>query len=241
MKKIIYINSQYKDSGSNEDFTINDNSFNSTIKKVRLLYAAIPYTWYNIDGSNNRVDLIISTVTFNISIPPGNYSANDLAETLQKIFNDIHKDFIITVNDLKFTISNTIDFSLDFKIDNSLADRLGFNKELTPLSKSHTSSKLAKIIDDYEIFICSNLISGIDNGNIWLHPKPPTDDQILAVVPITGCFGSVIQYQPIEDIMIPIQQNFFQNSDIRFFLRFPSGFPIKLNNQFWTARILFEF
>ena len=57
MQRIIYINSSYASSGSNEDFQITKSMENFTKfpKQVKLLSANIPYTWDNIFASSNQL------------------------------------------------------------------------------------------------------------------------------------------------------------------------------------------
>jgi hypothetical protein len=259
MQKSVYFSSANRDNGGSiEDFTITDSSGKFAIPPttVKLTYASIPYTWYNILSSNNAFTLIEPNnggFTAPLTITPGNYDGDQLASAVQTALNAAGGVNTYTVNyssaTLKFTISATGNFQLQFTSPDNIATRLGFVSGTTTSSAtSVTSPNIAQILSDTEIFICSDLVGGIDNGYSLLQPGVSTNTQILAVVNIVGTFGDVIAFQDRRgDPPFTIKQSnysqLFSSSDrvVRFFLQFPSQFPLDLNGVNWSATLTFGF
>jgi hypothetical protein len=259
VQKTFYINSSeaFRDpSGTNEDFTITEYTARmaQTPKRVKLIKASIPYTWNNITSFNNTFS-VLDPAPHVVTIPDGHYNGVDLAPVLQSAINasGVSQTYtvIFNTNTLKYTISSVGDFSLDFTDSNSAATQLGFNTDIVTLPAiSVTSTDVAQLIPDYEVFICSDLVTGSDNGVMKWTSSPPTSDEILATVPITGCFGGLITYITTGEPFFTMAQSAYAQPQepgpysprtMRFFLRFPSGIPVELNGLHWTAQLVFEF
>ena len=92
--KQVYIDSRYKVSGTPSDFTVDlpetvqlEDNMLCPIHEV-----SIPHSWYSINNTNNNVyfhhhvlpPAVIAGITYRqIMIPEGNYTALDLAQTIQ--------------------------------------------------------------------------------------------------------------------------------------------------------------
>lgn len=266
-QKVIYINSSEgfrDDGGSNEDFTITENGhhFAGIPRRVKLARASIPYSWNNITDNNNTLTVVeTGGNTAAITVPNGAYNGSTLATALQTVLNAGALVYTYTVafdnTAVRFTISATGTFSLDFTDANNVARALGFSpNEVTTPATTLVSSNVAQLVPDYEIFICSDLVEGCDNGVVKFTPDPPiaagvNGSQILAVVPLSTCFGGVINYCACDCApFYPISQSLYgkvlssgdvSSKPIRFFLAFPSGIPISLNGLHWSAQLVFEF
>jgi len=262
MRKSAYINSASRDiGGTPEDFTITISPSNERYsyppKSVKLTSANIPYTWDNILSINNQFNLIESpNPPILITIPPGNYSGTNMAAAVKTALNSsgAAHTYTVTFDDssLLFTFTaNAGTFVLDFTHANSMANRLGFPVNFqTPAAISTTSTQFAEILTDTEIFVCSDLVEGVDNGFAYITPGSPTNDQILAVINITGSFGNVIEFRARQDDpFYPVTQSSFgklQTFDkiprtMGFSLRFPSQFPLNLGGLNWSMTLAFEF
>lgn len=259
--KNLYINSAagFRDiTGTSENFTITKplSNFNKAPKKVKLLSARIPFTWDNITAYNNVFNLIENGVLTHsgITVPVGRYTGATLAPVLQSVLNGIGgKLYTYTVtydtNTFKFTFSATGNFQFDFVVANNMALALGFTETLTTIGTSVTSTGVAIIQPDFEIFIASDIVTGIDNGVVPWFTGTSTDLNILAVVPINTCFGGIIEYtcSDLEPWQLASQSKFAlesQNKDtisISFRLFFLSGIPVDLKGATWNANILLEF
>lgn len=262
VNRLVYINSLNRTTGTNEDFYINENLTNGphfgppqVPSRVKLVRASIPYTWSNVTTSNNKFSLTDGGGTFAIVIPPGNYTGTTLATAVNAAITAAGplETYTVTYSTttLKFTVSATGNFQLNFTGADSAGNLLGFGNVITPLGAAVTSTNVASILPDYEMFICSDLIGGSDNGAIRLE-QAATSEQILAIATINASFGGIVQYDPANDIPFYscIQSPYsasYQNpgsqsaSRIRLFLRWPSGNPISLSGAHWTCQLNFEF
>lgn len=269
-KKVIYINSQelYRDvGGRDEDFTITKDvqDFPIEPKSVKLINATIPFTWSNITSNNNTFSVTEDgTGTDSFVIPEGNYDGDQLAEVIQGLLNNsgiLIQSYSVTFDSqtLKYSFTTTPNgMQITFAASGSAALLLGFAADSTTpgaASSSFDSTNSAQLIPDYEIFICSDLVRGSDNGVIpWKTGNLPgalAQNQILARVPLTGCYSGLVHYSAHTDLpyYICTQSKFSKvrsstdsdNPSIRFFLAFPSGETVDLNGYHWSAEIVLNF
>lgn len=257
-KKVVSIQSLNRTDGTPEDFTITDSgkNFINNPKSVKASLVCIPYTWYNVDetmgnefsweGAMSGSHLIV--------IPDNNYTGETLAEKLQELMEAEApgKCYTVTFDKVtnKFTISSTENFTIDFTINNNMHLILGWEEIVVqPAAMSHTSTNVAGFVLDKSIWVCSNMIAGVDNGIIpWTDDDPPVEEHVLAEVPINGCFGCLLFYSPPNGLpYIPITNSDFSLVDrpgprtTRFYLKFPSGAEVNLNGQEWAMQLIFDF
>lgn len=262
-KKTIYINSsaEFVDAGStNEDFTITDTeeTFDNAPKTVKLINACIPYTWYNVTAAIGNAIRFFDSVPdqYDIIIPPGNYDGTSLATAIQTAMNAAGSADVFTVTfsseAAQFTFATTgVEMQLDFTIVGNMAVILGFEEALVGPGNPLVSTSTAKLLIDLELFVCSDLVAGSDNGVIpWNTSSPDNTLNILARVPIRSCFGGIVDYMASSDLpYYPITQSEFAKvknpldtspRTVRFYLRWPSGVAFDLNGHYWTAELVFN-
>lgn len=195
-------------------------------------------------------------------LPSGNYTGTTLAAEVAALLNAssiLLPTFTVSFSSttLLFTFSNSAHvFDITFATVNSAALLLGFTSGTTTPGApalSFTSTATAQLLPDYEIFICSDLVRGSDNGDMLWYPNySPTatnQSQILARVPITGCYSGVINY--MAHVQLPfynVAQSMFAKGSysstpvsINFFLMRPSGLALELNGYHWSAELVFDF
>lgn len=258
-RKTVYISSKKRTTGTPEDFVIEDTAQNFTTEpqSVKAVTATIPFTWSNVMlGVNNAFSFTGSVSGLhNFAIPAQNYDATTLAAALQAAITTAAPGQTYTVvynsSMYQFTFASTTEtFSIDFTIPNNMAALLGFPVAVTPVAASHTSSQAPNLTIDTEIWICSSLISGCDNGVIPWSDQPPDTERhdVLASVPIIGCPRTYFQYHAhLELPFYTILNSEFSNTGhsvprpTRFQLVFPSGFPVDLNGFDWSMQIVFDF
>ena len=252
--KRVYINSNKRDvGGTDESFTVSKVStmFERIPRRVKLLKAKIPFTWDNITTSNNKFSIIESgPTTIPITIATGHYTGATLADAVQAAMNLVGGQTYTVVydpNTFTFQISSASPFQLDFTVDDSMASSLGFTNIITTSSTELTSPNVAILQPDTEVFISSNLISGIDNGVVPWFSGSTSDFHILGIIPMVTPFGSLIDYEAKkEEPYLNISQSEFAklqntNYSLSFTLFFLSGIPINLRGAHWSAELLFEF
>lgn len=256
-KYALYVNSNNRDiGGTNESFTITDTSgrFSVPPRAVKLTRASIPYTWQNITSSNNVFTITEAGPAITITVPPGNYSGTALATAITSAItaSSATHTYAVVYNQSTglFTISANGTFSLGFNQVNTIAPRIGFVAGTsTSPATSVTSTMVAILSDDNEIFICSNLVGGIDNGYDLLEPGAATNTQILAVAQINAIQNSTILFESYDDEpFFQITQSewgkIYSSGDttprvISFFLRLPSGDTVNLQGYSWSAVLTF--
>ena len=99
--KKVYIDSSYKVSGTSSEFTID---LPETVQLeenmlCQIHEVSIPHSWYSINSTNNNLYFrhqvippgIVAGITYRkITIPEGNYTANDLAQTIEIALNLVY-------------------------------------------------------------------------------------------------------------------------------------------------------
>jgi hypothetical protein len=258
-QKSAYVNSADRYSGTAENFFVIDTGrFSLPPQYVKVISANIPYSWYNITTANNEVSVSEppSVTIVDVTIPVGNYTGATLATALQTTLNGagLTHTYAVTYSASTnlFTISANGNFILYFTASNNMAMRLGFvSGSQTTSAMSVTAPNQAAFSDDNEIFICSNLVSGIDNGYTKFdNIVPATNDQILAVVTLNASPGATINYTATSaDQFFNITGSAYgkiqspydiTQKTINFYLQLPSGDAINLNGLNWSMTLLFS-
>ena len=170
---------------------------------VNVKQAVIPFSWYNVNETNNVLDILIANVRpYTINIPFGNYNINQLIAYLHSQFllfvgNDKH--LIITysnqTNKLLFTHTHHI-FKLE--IYSTCSELLGFNdkEEYNSTNIVGTNTHILNSINGINLFVVRQIYIASDNfilNNI--NASNPNDTNILTSVSVTGNPNSVIHYE----------------------------------------------
>jgi hypothetical protein len=86
-QRIYYINTLFKQSGTNENFSYKIQiPSNESYDRVVLLNASIPNSFYLIQDGFNSCTLREGGIDATITVPPGNYSAKTFASVLAQLF-----------------------------------------------------------------------------------------------------------------------------------------------------------
>ena len=107
---------------------------------INLKDAVIPYSFYNVNNTNNKLDYILNSVNYSITLINGYYNVNTLRTHsfdllgVNWIINYISKlnkyEFIHTLNNFTFLNSSTCFELLGFK------DNLSYSSTLLKLTSS---------------------------------------------------------------------------------------------------------
>lgn len=260
MDKTVYVNSVYRTVGSasSSDFTLeeyNGRYMNYPPKTVKLTSANIPYVWDNITADNNSVNLTEPPgPAIPITIPPGWYDGGSLAVALQNQLNASGGAGVYAVaydgTSRHFTISSTVNFQLDFSVANSIAYRLGFASTAVTAPALSVVSTAAACVADTEIFVCSSLVGGSDNG-FCKFGSGSSNDEILAVVPVnvtvygtnityanTGAGNAFVTSQSGYADQVRRQEDY---TNMSFALKNVSGTVLDMNGADWSCIIIFSY
>ena len=192
--KKVYIDSSYKVNGTSSEFTIDlpetvqleDNML------CQIHEVSIPHSWYSINSTNNNIYWrhqvippgVIAGVTYRkVTIPEGNYTAVDLAQTIQIAIN-----LLVDTNDRPNTYS------------------LSYN---TSTNKFTISSNYATVIfvllTDGEVAPVANLFSDpVDVNNLYslnrvIGNTTPATDAYTNVAPYTSNF---VDLTPVKNVYL---------------------------------------
>jgi len=77
---------------------------------LKLLHAEIPYSFYIVNETNNLIYLVINLISYNFTIPVGNYNAFLLLDILNDINNQI--TFSLNNSNGKYSINSNVSFSV---------------------------------------------------------------------------------------------------------------------------------
>lgn len=113
-------------SGGSNEFT---HTFNQTIQKVRgykINGVSIPVAYYRVRDNNNKLTIIQSATTYNLTLTNGDYSDTSLVAEVQTQLQTINANFTATLSGHSITLTHsTTAFDVDFLTCYYL---LGFNE-----------------------------------------------------------------------------------------------------------------
>jgi hypothetical protein len=200
---------------------------------LSVVSCLIPYSFYNINNSNNVLQYSFDGVNlFTLTIPIGNYNVNSLLSVLK---SNISPQFIITYDNVKnkFTFTHaTNDFM--FMSSSTCLQILGFNNNETIASNPSASLSLTSVncVNVYSIKtiqVNSNLIT------YNINKVQKNNFCILCSVPITCTPFSLIEYINRTNF----KTNLFLNriSNIKIKLTDDNGNLIDLNGCHYSLTI----
>jgi hypothetical protein len=253
--QVIEVNSRFIATGTSENFTINvpfPIFHNRTPRFAKVLDARIPYAWFNITALNNIfhfTDPITGVQT--ITLPVQNYRGGTLASTIKTLMDAVGSQVYsvsISPSTLLMTISAIAPFSLDFTMANSAYDVMGFANAVIPASITQIGTSMVDLVQEEFLWICSDLIRGIDNGMVlYNNVNPPISRYVFASVPINVDFGEFIEYaesylEPVKNIestTFAVKDN--NGKVINFWLERSSGMPMTLGGLDWSMKFILFF
>jgi len=203
----IYLNSKTANKQNNSTSSCTFNLPNIEVRQdekayVNVKQAVIPFSWYNVNETNNKLDMLIGGVhTYSISIPFGNYNINQLISYLSSqilLFpgNDKSLTIAYSIQTNKLTFTHT-HHSLRLLATSTCFELLGFN-EGTQYDATNTSGHIYVLnsVNGINLFVVRQVYIASDNfilNNV--NASNPNDSNILASVCVTGNPNSVIQYE----------------------------------------------
>ena len=156
--------------------------------KAQISFCQIPNTYYNITTNNNSFNAGLgASVATNYQITPGNYTLNDLMIAIQNILAPLGTISVTfdTITEL-MTISNSVNFSLNFNVSNSIAKVLGFNPQISYSNAlSFISYQVPKLFDS-SIYISCNFCTHIQTTS--------SISNVSFVIPHNVNRGEIIQF-----------------------------------------------
>lgn len=236
------------------------------VKSIRLLEAIIPNTFSNVPTTANKFNFTDTSATANIALPQVSVNSTTILEILKNTLEaNSAAGLIFTIVyskcDGTYTFKADGPFTLDFDVTDSAADLLGFDRtqyvavETPPASNVYITqnNRRGQLDADRYINITSNLVSGVDQGVVFLDGDlTPTATNILASIPIQSTSAGAALYfsdsSSSPDINIQssvLGQIAGTNTNavrvVTFGLSLDSGAPVDLGGSFWAARFLLKY
>ena len=188
----------------------------------------IPYSFYNINSTNNYLTYLVNQIQYYITIPQGNYNINQLITTLQSL---MLSGFTITYNNInnKLTFTYLTDFSL---LDTStIFPIIGFKLNTLYVSSSYSLISVNSI--NMHPIKCINVVSNLMTYNI--NKSFVNNNTILCCIPINNQPFSLIEYHNINNFRINLFINII--SSIKIKLIDDSGNLLNLNGLNFSLTI----
>jgi hypothetical protein len=195
------------------NFTLPDQHDN--IIAMKILEAQIPFTYYNINSTNNRVKVYEVGSDFNIDITPGNYSGNQLAGEIATQLNNESPSYTYMVSYIttsgKFSINNGSASSFSIEVFSSeLLKILGFTSTITTSTgnpQTITSTNIALLRPSMYFYINSLALSPLTQlllpSNAIINSSSSSTGPQICRVPISSdtVFGENINWSdPAPDL-----------------------------------------
>lgn len=205
---------------------------------ISLIDFELPYSFYNINEYNNKLNISTSTGTLNITISPSNYDSDTIVNYLNTVFSTnasiLGTTIVMTVSysTNKFTfISDTLDFTI---LDTTTCGfELGLgNLPLSSTSQSITSPNCMNLagtpyVEIYTNFAITQLSSVTDK------------DGTLIRIPVRTEPSDYIFYQSTQNIYHMIADRNIDKVEVR--LLDYKGNLLNLNGAVFSMTLNFEF
>lgn len=243
----IYLNSKTADKLNNSTSSCTFHLPNIEVGKDEKAYinvkqAVLPFSWYNVNETNNKLNLLIGGVnTYSISIPFGNYNINQLISYLSSQFltfpaNDKNLTLVYSTQTNKLTFTHT-SHTLRLLATSTCFELLGFNDN-TQYDATNTSGTIYVLnsVNGINLFVVRQIYIASDNfilNNI--NASNPNDTNILASVCVTGNPNSVIQYENTTTRHLIHHLNNITNLQIK--LLDQDGDLLNLNGVNWSITL----
>ena len=135
--------------------------------QLSLINASMWYSWFNITSSNNKFKYYNNTTWKEITVEPGAYNIVDINQIIKhhmkengdKTDDSTPINITPNYNTLKSTIELKDGFQIDFTIEESLREILGFDSKIVQGNGFHSSDHNVKITDIESIQIHCDLVT----------------------------------------------------------------------------------
>lgn len=175
-KRIFYINSRDRTSGTNSDFTYDIDLKGLDVSHAAILQAYIPKSFYVVVSGENTFTLEEDSKQASVSISPGSYSKSSLKSHLQTQLNSASPNgysYTITTpsssqgetGKLTFSVSGNGGIQPILIFTTYLWEQLGFDKNSSNQFSSDTltSTNVINLQSENTIFLHSDIIQDSDS------------------------------------------------------------------------------
>lgn len=212
---LLHINSQYRSSGTFDNFTVNIGNQSQQPTKCKLLDVSIPQSMYNINSNNNIITFTEGTslTVHTATIPVGNYASSDVLTIVPTAMNSATPAPSGTYSDnlggynMLLQIQSTVSFNLLFGTANNAWKQLGFSN--TTYSSTGTTGAYL-ILSPYPVNFALPSYLYLDINGLGFKPcnkalSQPTAGTIPLI--LNGNSWTISNWVNDYDIVIPMGIN----------------------------------
>lgn len=222
--------------GTSGNFIVNLPIGFSNVKGIKLQSAEIPFTWYEVNSSNNVFEFDEGGTPVSGTIPPGNYTPSSFATTLQTNMNTLSPGpqvYTVTYSSVTgtFSVGAPGAFTMYFTNPASIYRQLGAN--------------LGDVIGPTNTIIFSNV--SVLSSDTYLFISLGTMNSNLSTTNATYNFKVPINVEPYSVSFYTNntewdQINYYGSSSISFnslnvTLKFWNGATVDLNGAEWSMTL----
>lgn len=240
-KKIFYINSRNRLSGSDSDFQYVIDLSNFEPTHCVALQVNIPKSYYVVqDGKNTFVMTEENVNAVTVPIPAGNYNRTNFRVVISTLLNSYSPNgytYTVTYPNTasgtdtgKYTflcVGHTLEPSFTFEDSSNIYETMGFDVGTTAfVSGSLTSTNVIKLTVEDSIFIHSDLVAGF-SGSIL--------QEIFAAD--SSDFSNIV-FENYAPTLYEKKMQGSSNNTYRFWILNENGQPINLNGLNWSMTLV---
>jgi len=201
---------------------------------VSVVHAVIPFTFYNINSTNNLLVYTVGTSgTFNLSITPGNYTVNSFKSFLLSNM----PGFTITYDSITntFTFSRSDANTFRFLNTSTCGSLIGMNISLTSNSEQYTTITSNRCVNLAPIR-CICIGTNLKTFNI--NKTSVNNQSVICSIPINTQPYSIITYQNPNNFRVNTYTNLISSIAIK--LMDQNGQQLDLNGANWSITLQFD-
>jgi len=186
----LYLNSKYADTTNNDTYKFQFKTLD--VEEGYYIYLSvqnisIPYSFYNVNDSNNKIEYVLNSQLYTVNIPPSNYNVHQFIEYLSTAMTNFTITYSSRTNKITFS-HNAFNFTL---LSSSTCYKiLGFKEGVNYTSNnvSLTSVNCVNMMTVNSIFVLSNLMTYNISSSL------PNSQNVLCQVLVNNAPNSIIQY-----------------------------------------------
>ncbi len=197
---------------------------------VSVQHAVIPYTFYNVNSSNNVLKYSINSVISTVVITPGNYNVYNLSTFLSSHMSDFTISYDTISNSYTFT-NSTNDFTI--LSSSTCLSLIGFiTQDTTSSSRILISNRAVNLAQIRCICVNSNLkTNNINKSSL-------NNFSIIASIPINVSPYSIVSHANMNNFRVNTFTNIISSLSIK--LTDQNGTLIDLNGSNWAMTLQFD-
>lgn len=243
-KRIISLNSNNATTYYNGDYlsNVSFDFVNILTPDDSILYveggvqsAQIPASFYNIDTTNNVFNYVVSAISYNIQIPPGNYNYTTLITQMTTLFTANGHTFVFSLNRASNVLTLTLSAGGTWTqiLPSSIYYILGFdaNTAYTITANTKTLPGLFNLLGQkkLKIFSTNLAIDSVDSvGN--------STNNLIETLSVNVPGFSLILYNNVDSTYGHLKTHYLSTVDIQ--IKDELGNYVNFNGINWTMTIV---